>query len=771
MSEVTSVNGHTGAVVLKAADVEAVPTSAEGQPGGVATLDGSGVLSEAQVPSSVVNDSRVSALSDVLVANSEHKLVRLPAGPDGSQQVIRSDGTIGYITHRIYADAWGAVGNGVTDDTVAMQAVDTRLQELGGGIAVCGAKTYIVDGYVWHSGVSWEGFTASGTIWKAKAGSVNPAMVTIPVGRVRDCGWKNMQFLPNGNVGQHCFYLFAQESEATADGGVWQCYFENLRVGISASAAGAWTGCCFWFRGGATGSKLPHQYVNFRNVVAVRANTGENASTARCLKLTGECNQFNLDGSCNLQGQETYGKTGTNVELSREFLFATTLTAEAALGTAELKVASATGFEANKQFSVGEGATNEILTVSSVEGTTIHLTGTTKFVHANSSRCYLLSGTVGAPAENAPSVIGLDAGCTIQYADLGILADHCSNVDARSAWMEGMSRGLRARVSSASVNLHAPHLANISEGESNGTGEATVGSKTISKATGVWANGNQISGPGIPAGTTVESGGGTETLTLTAAVVANGTEGAQTIALVKGGKGEGYIARYESASSGHVHDHYIYGATDQGIISEGGNARVDSPTRGTASPATTSTGVVSTIASAETITIGTAREIVLTGSTSVKTILGQHATGETLRIRISNAGIRLLNTGNIDLQGNGEVHVWPADVLTLMRTDTTSRTWKLVDIQRKQNTGASAELGASVKIANNGKESGVFNATGARVGDYVLVEYTNAFAADGVILRGEVREENKIHWWILNLSGAEITLVHGFIKGEALRPT
>jgi Pectate lyase superfamily protein len=57
MSEVTSVNGKTGAVVLKAAEVEAVATSEVGQPSGVASLNGSGELPEAQLPSSVVNSS------------------------------------------------------------------------------------------------------------------------------------------------------------------------------------------------------------------------------------------------------------------------------------------------------------------------------------------------------------------------------------------------------------------------------------------------------------------------------------------------------------------------------------------------------------------------------------------------------------------------------------------------------------------------------------------------------------------------------------------
>ena len=57
MSEVTSVNSKTGAVVLKAADVEAVPTSEIGQPSGVASLNGSGKLPEAQLMSSVETGS------------------------------------------------------------------------------------------------------------------------------------------------------------------------------------------------------------------------------------------------------------------------------------------------------------------------------------------------------------------------------------------------------------------------------------------------------------------------------------------------------------------------------------------------------------------------------------------------------------------------------------------------------------------------------------------------------------------------------------------
>jgi hypothetical protein len=71
VSEVNSVNGKAGAVVLAATDVEAVPESEVGQPDGVATLDVSGKLPEAQLPSSVVSSSRKarSEVSGVVAVN------------------------------------------------------------------------------------------------------------------------------------------------------------------------------------------------------------------------------------------------------------------------------------------------------------------------------------------------------------------------------------------------------------------------------------------------------------------------------------------------------------------------------------------------------------------------------------------------------------------------------------------------------------------------------------------------------------------------------
>ncbi len=59
MSEVTSVNGKSGEVVLKAADVEAIPTAQAGAASGVATLDSGTKLTGAQIPSSVATKTEV----------------------------------------------------------------------------------------------------------------------------------------------------------------------------------------------------------------------------------------------------------------------------------------------------------------------------------------------------------------------------------------------------------------------------------------------------------------------------------------------------------------------------------------------------------------------------------------------------------------------------------------------------------------------------------------------------------------------------------------
>lgn len=74
------------------------------------------------------------AAKDVIVATNGTTLGRVPIGAGGQQLVIRSDGTLGYVHHVINVKAWGATGDGTTDDSTAIDNALTAASGLGGGI-------------------------------------------------------------------------------------------------------------------------------------------------------------------------------------------------------------------------------------------------------------------------------------------------------------------------------------------------------------------------------------------------------------------------------------------------------------------------------------------------------------------------------------------------------------------------------------------------------------------------------------------------------------
>lgn len=630
----------------------------------------------AGIPAFVVEDGRGKAVGDLLVFDGA-SFVRVPRGASGELLSVRSDGTVGYVpAPSISVDAWEAKGNG-EDDTTAFQTASKRVAELGGGTVTASDKEYTVDGLLWEAGVRWKGSSfrsGGGTRLKAKAASSNEGQIMIPAGIVNKAGWEDICFKPSGaNTNQDCFYLHAQEPAGGGKGGVWESFFKNIEIQSGYRN-------CFWWRGGTANANCPHQFISFENVVGYRPSSGATALMSRAFKATGQCEKFETDARCSWNGSEGGTKVGTNWEIGREFLFSTTVTTGVAANASVITVGSTTGLEPGKKFSVGEGAFNEICQVESIAGNEVTLKAKLILSHSAGSNVYLLSGTVASPTTWAPSQWAIHSGA-LQNADLQILADACTDIHFYGTDFENSSRIIRRREKCLGVELHDVRVATASEGKTNGNGTVTNGSAAITGATGAWAEGDHIAGPGIPIGATVNKVEGT-TLTLSAAVSSTGTGTAPvSVTLIKGGNGEGYIALNESGSIG-VDTYFVEGAVDRTVVNSGGGARVRDVARNSGLSVVTSSGVTLVLAAANSLTIFNAYEAVLTSAAAaVKTLVSTHAPGERFTLRASVANAKVEEGGNLTVPG-GVVTLAVGDAITFIRTDFGPTAWIAIGIYR-----------------------------------------------------------------------------------------
>jgi hypothetical protein len=614
-------------------------------------------------------------------------------------------GAPGFAPSVIWLDTtpefYGAKGDGATNDTAAFEACGKAIKAAGGGVMRLSAKTYILDEYVWESGVLHEGRggTSFATKIKPVEGSIKPVIVEAS-GPIIGGGWKGIAFIPRStNVGQDCFFLEAKG----ANGGVWNALFEDLQVGVVSGPS--WTGNCMWFKGGAITNALPHQYNRFNNVGLVHENEGgvtEIASgklvgskTSRCLRLTGQCEKFLFDNQCVFDGRKNLTPgIGTLIEISREFLFATTLEVSAAVAAATITVKSVAGFEVNKFFSIGEGAYNELCQVESIAGKEITLKKNLEYAHSNTdTNLYLLSGTVAAPATFGASEVAFESG-TYQNCDLIALIDTSTIIDFYASDWENLAHGIKVRNESLQVNLHGVHPNSASKGISNGTGTLTVGSPTITGATSGWIIGDSINARGIVTGTTVTNVEGA-TLTISNPVVANGTEGPiSEVPLTKGGEGDGYIARYEKECQGEV-SYYAGGPIDNGVVSVEATVSVKKLSRRSRIPIGLSSGVTLSKGTAAVLDVQGAREVILTNATTpIRVVKGLHGPGELVSFRANVVGPKFEQnkaTGTNLLIPGGSLTLATGEIATFLRSDF-GQTWILVGVQRNQEENEFAEV-------------------------------------------------------------------------------
>ena len=229
----------------------------------------------------------------------------IPTGGDGSAAWVRVDG--GYNVGLGYQPEWfGAAGDGTTDDTTAIDNTSEYVKGIGGGLVQFGAVTYRATKIVRKDFVSMKGH-GRGTELIALT-SAETGFIQIEAGPVRFSHLDGLTIFGSTtttpiNAGQWGIYSEAVDSGGS--GGDWWATVKNIRIARFDNT--------IWFKGGATGSNLPHQFTTLIGVYADRAS-----STGNTLKMTGMVNQVRFYGG-QLDGVTPLAtKAGTNILIQKD---------------------------------------------------------------------------------------------------------------------------------------------------------------------------------------------------------------------------------------------------------------------------------------------------------------------------------------------------------------------------------------------------------------------------------------------------------------------
>ncbi|MBT2538280.1 glycosyl hydrolase family 28-related protein [Arthrobacter sp. ISL-69] len=204
---------------------------------------------------------------------------------------------------------FNAVGDGVTDDTAAIQSAIKAAESNGGSVVFIPRGTYLVSTLTPRPYVTVKGAGRYCTSIVAKPGA-SAALINFPAGMVPAFYLEDIQLSPGAtpNAGQHGIYARAVGNGRTPDqGGWWYGGLRRVRVA-------KFDGHGIWLRGGGTDFLKPHQFLSFDHVESF---AGPNV-TSRCLMITGQVGQLSINASeFDGNGQGVVG-AGTSVEIRRE---------------------------------------------------------------------------------------------------------------------------------------------------------------------------------------------------------------------------------------------------------------------------------------------------------------------------------------------------------------------------------------------------------------------------------------------------------------------
>lgn len=193
----------------------------------------------------------------------------------------------------IYVEDFGAIGDGITDDTLAFQDAIDYASANNKTICLLN-KTYALTGFTFKTNVS---ITSNEYATIKILTSNNESFIKFDNGAITNLNYsaclKNIFIQCNGNnLGQKI--IDATAIKATdGSGGLWHFSFENIRI---QTVSNEQIGIYLKADDSAQGIDVANQYLNFKNVTIYK--NGENS---HCLKITGQIGQTKFD-SCEING-------------------------------------------------------------------------------------------------------------------------------------------------------------------------------------------------------------------------------------------------------------------------------------------------------------------------------------------------------------------------------------------------------------------------------------------------------------------------------------
>ena len=149
----------------------------------------------------------------------------------------------GFINAIVTPESFGATGNGVTDDSVAVQNAMTAVWTAGGGIIQFGNHVYIATGLVWPTGpsTSWVPLTIQGQYFTPMTNPTSLSTLVSPGYTViRNPAAGGITFLINGTSASNAAY-FATIQYIVLEGPTDSASLSSSNIGIQIGGYAQWT--------------------------------------------------------------------------------------------------------------------------------------------------------------------------------------------------------------------------------------------------------------------------------------------------------------------------------------------------------------------------------------------------------------------------------------------------------------------------------------------------------------------------------------------------